>query len=104
MQAVFIKDVKKDCIYYAKNKVESGVDYIIRAMHDGGGYKTFITLPYKQDPAYYTTNSSGFNWAQWDLRFPTTEEADWLVACEQAGKFVPRPNQITRVINDYQIY
>ena len=101
MQTVKSENVKKDCIYYAKAKIKGTSDYIFRAMHDGGGYKTFIVIV---NDSYYITNSSGFNWPDHALRFPTTEEADWLVACEQAGKLVPRPNQITRVINDYQIF
>lgn len=98
MQTVKIEDAKKDCIYYAKSKI-GGVDYIFRAMSNLCGYKSFIA-----SNNFYTASSEDFKWPNYDLRFPTTEEADWLVACEQAGKLVPKPNQITRVINDYQIY
>ena len=40
-----------------------------------------------------------------EVRLPTPEEKRWFLACEKAGKFIPRDQvKSDEIINDYNIY
>lgn len=97
--------IRKDCIYVAEFSVGGGTNYIFRAYTDEvGGYKSFIAFN-RTDPVFSKDRSGDYKWSEYTIRGATTNEGDWLIACEQEGKLVPRPDhKEPEVINQYEIY
>lgn len=93
-------DIRKDCIYHATPKSGKGDHYIFRC-GDPSGWKSFVF----NRGVFGGPGTQNWTWSDYNLRYPTTEEADWLILCEQAKKFVPKPlSTSVEVINNYQIY
>ena len=100
METVKNADIKKDCIYFATPKSGKGDHYIFRCGNPSG-WKSFVI----DRGVFGREGTENWLWSDYNLRMPTTEEADWLVMCEQAGKFVPKPlSTSAEVINHYEIY
>lgn len=103
MTTVKNTEIQKDCIYHATPKSGKGDHYVFRCGNPGG-WKSFVL----ERGVLGGPGSQNFYWDDYILRFPTTQEADWLIACEQAGKFIPKSQFFSlnteSVINQYEIY
>ena len=69
---------------YVGGKVKDG--YIFKAFSTGG-HNGYIY----QEISFHTSVDNNYQWEDYSVRLATSEEKQWFLACESAGKFVPKP-------------
>jgi len=89
------EDIVEDEIYY--NKTPYGKEFLDKAGHNNINTKCFVDISGSRFCFGSITTTINLT----HCRLATLEERNWVIACEQAGKFIPL-NEVKS--ETYEIY